>query len=95
MCNYERMHLLNPDDFVCVSRMNRASCKNFAGRPRDQIVAFISSVLYRFRHSHGLSPNDLLNWKQLRSAWYMGYMEMLTKFLRAPGKWIETTGTLG
>ena len=39
VCNYERLHLLNPDDFVCVMLDESSILKNFAGKARDQIVA--------------------------------------------------------
>ena len=73
MCNYERMHLLNPDDFVCVIADESSILKNFAGKTRDQIVAFIKRVPYRFLSTATPSPNDFIELgKQLRGAWVHG-----------------------
>ncbi|HET8688838.1 MAG TPA: DEAD/DEAH box helicase family protein, partial [Methanosarcina sp.] len=56
VCNYERLHLLNPDDFICVMLDESSILKNFAGKIRDQIVAFIKSVPYRFLSTATPSP---------------------------------------
>ena len=84
ICNYERLHLLNPDDFVCVMLDEASILKNFAGKIRDQIVAFIKRVQYRFLQTATPSPNDFIELGNSSEALgYMGYMDMLGKFFRS------------
>jgi Helicase conserved C-terminal domain len=84
VCNYERLHLLNPSDFVCVMLDESSILKNFAGKIRDQIVAFIKQVPYRFLSTATPSPNDFIELGNSSEALgYMGYMDMLTKFFKS------------
>lgn len=84
VCNYERLHLLNPDDFICVLLDESSILKNFAGKTRDQIVAFIKKVPYRFLSTATPSPNDFIELGNSSEALgYMGYMDMLTKFFKS------------
>lgn len=84
VCNYERLHLLDPDDFVCVMLDESSILKNFAGKTRDQIVAFIKRVPYRFLSTATPSPNDFIELGNSSEALgYMGYMDMLTKFFKS------------
>lgn len=84
VCNYERMHLLNPEDFECVMLDESSILKNFSGKTRDQIVAFIKRVQYRFLSTATPSPNDFIELGNSSEALgYMGYMDMLTKFFKS------------
>ena len=84
VCNYERLHLLNPDDFVCVMLDESSILKNFAEKIRDQIVAFIKRVPYRFLSTATPSPNDFIELGNSSEALgYMGYMDMLGKFFKS------------
>lgn len=84
VCNYERLHLLNPDDFVCVMLDESSILKNFAGKTRDQIVAFIKRVPYRFLSTATPSPNDFIELGNSSEALgYMGYMDMLSRFFKS------------
>lgn len=84
VCNYERLHLLNPDDFQCVMLDESSILKNFAGSTRDQIVSFIKRVPYRFLSTATPSPNDFIELGNSSEALgYMGYMDMLTKFFKS------------
>jgi hypothetical protein len=84
VCNYERLHLLNPDDFVGVVLDESSILKNFAGKIRDQVVAFIKKVPYRFLSTATPSPNDFIELGNSSEALgYMGYMDMLTKFFKS------------
>lgn len=84
VCNYERMHLLNPEDFVCVMLDESSILKNFNGKTRDQVVAFIKRVPYRFLSTATPSPNDFIELGNSSEALgYMGYMDMLSKFFRS------------
>lgn len=82
--NYERLHLLNAEDFACVMLDESSILKNFAGKTRDQIVAFIKKVPYRFLSTATPSPNDFIELGNSSEALgYMGYMDMLTKFFKS------------
>jgi hypothetical protein len=84
ICNYERLHLLNPGDFVCVMLDESSILKNFAGKIRDQVVAFIKQVPYRFLSTATPSPNDFIELGNSSEALgYMGYMDMLGKFFKS------------
>lgn len=84
VCNYERLHLLDPSDYVCVMLDESSILKNFAGKTRDQIVAFIKKVPYRFLSTATPSPNDFIELGNSSEALgYLGYMDMLTKFFRS------------
>ena len=84
VCNYERLHLLNPEDFQCVMLDESSILKNFAGKTRDQVVAFIKRVPYRFLSTATPSPNDFIELGNSSEALgYMGYMDMLTKFFKS------------
>ena len=84
VCNYERLHLLNPEDFRCVMLDESSILKNFNGKIRDQVVAFIKQVPYRFLSTATPSPNDFIELGNSAEALgYMGYMDMLSKFFRS------------
>jgi hypothetical protein len=84
VCNYERLHLLNPEDFQCVMLDESSILKNFAGKTRDQVVAFIKRVPYRFLSTATPSPNDFIELGNSSEALgYMGYMDMLGKFFKS------------
>lgn len=84
VCNYERLHLLDPDDFACVMLDESSILKNFDGKIRDQVVAFIKRVPYRFLSTATPSPNDFIELGNSSEALgYMGYMDMLTKFFKS------------
>jgi len=84
VCNYERLHLLDPGDFECVIADESSILKNFAGKTRDQIIAFIKKVKYRFLSTATPSPNDFIELGNSSEALgYMGYMDMLGKFFKS------------
>lgn len=83
VCNYERLHLLDPSDFECVILDESSILKNFQGKTRDQIVAFIRKVKYRFLATATPAPNDFIELGNSSEALgYMGYMDMLSKFFK-------------
>jgi len=75
---------LNPDDFECVMLDESSILKNFAGKTRDQVVAFIKRVPYRFLSTATPSPNDFIELGNSSEALgYMGYMDMLGRFFKS------------
>ena len=83
VCNYERLHYFDPNDFVCVMLDESSILKNFNGKNRDSIIAFIKRVKYRYLGTATPSPNDFIELGNSSEALgYMGYMDMLSKFFR-------------
>ena len=83
VCNYERLHHLNSDDFAGVLLDESSILKNFDGRIRDQVIAFIKRVPYRLLSTATPSPNDFIELGNSSEALgYMGYMDMLTRFFK-------------
>lgn len=84
VCNYERMHYLNPDDFCGVLLDESSILKNFNGKTRDDVIAFIKRVPYRLLSTATPSPNDFIELGNSSEALgYMGYMDMLAKFFKS------------
>lgn len=83
VCNYERLQYLYPDDFECVILDESSILKNFDGKIKAQITAFIKRVKYRFLSTATPSPNDFIELGTSSEALgYMGYMDMLGKFFK-------------
>lgn len=81
--NYERLHLLNPNDFDCVILDESSILKNFDGKIKHQITSFIKNVRYRFISTATPSPNDFIELGTSSEVLgYMGYMDMLSKFFK-------------
>jgi hypothetical protein len=84
VCNYERLHLLDPNDFVCVMLDESSILKNFAGKTRDQVVAFVKKIPFLFLSTATPSPNDFIELGNSSEALgYMGYMDMLGRFFKS------------
>lgn len=84
ICNYERLHHLNPEDFAAVLLDESSILKNFDGKIRDQVVSFIKRVQYRLLSTATPSPNDFIELGNSSEALgYMGYMDMLGRFFKS------------
>jgi len=83
ICNYERLHLFNPEDFEAVLLDESSILKNFQGKIKNQITSFVKKVKYRFLTTATPSPNDFIELGTSSEALgYMGYMDMLGKFFK-------------
>ena len=83
VCNYERLHLLDPNDFECVMLDESGILKNFNGATRASIISFVRKTKYRFLSTATPSPNDFIELGNSSEALgYMGYMDMLSKFFK-------------
>ena len=83
ICNYERLHYFNENDFVGVICDESSILKNFDGKIKNQITSFIKKIPYRFLSTATPSPNDFIELGTSSEALgYMGYMDMLTKFFK-------------
>jgi len=83
ICNYERLHYLNSNDFVGCILDESSILKNFDGKIKNQINSFIKKIQYRYLSTATPSPNDFIELGTSSEALgYMGYMDMLTKFFK-------------
>lgn len=83
ICNYERLHLFNPNDFVSVHLDESSILKNFDGKIKEQVTAFIKKIKYRQLFTATPSPNDFTELGTSSEVLgYMGYMDMLGKFFK-------------
>jgi len=83
VCNYERLHYLNSQDFVGVIMDESSILKNFDGKIKAQVTSFVKKIPYRYLSTATPSPNDFIELGTSSEVLgYMGYMDMLTKFFK-------------
>jgi superfamily II DNA or RNA helicase len=83
VCNYERLHYFNENDFVGVILDESSILKNFDGKIKNAITSFIKKIPYRFLSTATPSPNDFIELGTSSEALgYMGYMDMLGRFFK-------------
>lgn len=81
LCNYERLHYFDSNDFVCVICDESSILKNFDGKRKGQITSFVRKIPYRFLLTATPAPNDYIEFGTSSEALgYLPYMDMLTKF---------------
>jgi hypothetical protein len=81
LCNYERLHYLNPNDYEGVILDESSILKNFQGKIKTQITSFIKSIKYRFFSTATPAPNDYIEFGTTSEALgYLPYMDMLQMF---------------
>jgi len=92
ICNYERLHYFNPTDFVGVILDESSILKNFDGKIKSQVTAFVKKIPYRYLSTATPSPNDFIELGTSSEALgYMGYMDMLTKFFKNNQNSVDST----
>ena len=92
ICNYERLHYFNSDDFVGVICDESSILKNFDGKIKNQITSFIKKIPYRFLSTATPSPNDFIELGTSSEALgYMGYVDMLGKFFKQNNNAVDST----
>lgn len=90
ICNYERLHYFNSNDFDCVLLDESSILKNFDGAIKQQVTTFLKKVKYRFLSTATPSPNDFIELGTSSEALgYLGYTDMLTKFFKNNGNSID------
>jgi len=83
VCNYERLHHFNSVDFSGVILDESSILKNFDGKIKGQVTAFMKKIKYRFLSTATPSPNDFIELGTSSEVLgYMGYMDMLGKFFK-------------
>ena len=81
ICNYERLHYFDSNDFGCVILDESSILKNFDGKIKGAITAFVRKIPYRFLSTATPAPNDYIEFGTSSEALgYLPYMDMLTKF---------------
>ena len=83
VCNYERLHYFNENDFVGIILDESSILKNFDGKIKQEVTSFVKKIPYRFLSTATPSPNDFIELGTSSEALgYMGYMDMLGKFFK-------------
>jgi hypothetical protein len=81
ICNYERLHYFNQNDFIGVILDESSILKNFDGRTKWAVTDFMKKIPYRFLSTATPAPNDYIEFGTSSEALgYFPYMDMLTKF---------------
>jgi hypothetical protein len=81
ICNYERLHYFDQNDFVGVILDESSILKNFDGRTKWAVTDFMKKIPYRFLSTATPAPNDYIEFGTSSEALgYFPYMDMLTKF---------------
>ena len=81
ICNYERLHYFDSNDFIGVILDESSILKNFDGKIKGNITAFVKKIPYRFLSTATPAPNDYIEFGTSSEALgYFPYMDMLTKF---------------
>ena len=81
LCNYERLHYFDKNDFDCFICDESSILKNEEGATRNDVNAFMRKIKYRFLATATPSPNnyvELGNSSEVLGN--LGYVDMLTKF---------------
>lgn len=60
VCNYERLHYFNPEDFDGAVADESSAIKAFDGKRRKQVTRFFSKLPYRLLATATPSPNDYI-----------------------------------
>lgn len=83
LCNYERLHYFNSEDFDCVLLDESSILKNFKGQTKTVITSFLRKTPYRYLATATPSPNDFIELGTSSEALgYLGYMDMLSRFFK-------------
>ncbi len=83
ICNYERLHYFDSNDFVGAILDESSILKNFKGQLKTQITSFLKKIPFRYLTTATPSPNDFIELGTSSEALgYMGYMDMLSKFFK-------------
>ena len=83
LCNYERLHYMDSQDFICVICDESSILKNFNGKTKAKITEFVKKIKYRYLMSATPSPNDFIELGTSSEALgYLGFMDMLNFYFR-------------
>jgi len=92
ICNYERLHYFDSNDFIAVILDESSILKNFDGAIKNKVNTFVKKIQYRFLSTATPSPNDFIELGTSSEALgYMGYVDMLGKFFKQNNNAIDST----
>jgi superfamily II DNA or RNA helicase len=92
VCNYERLHYFNENDFEGVILDESSILKNFDGKIKQEVTSFVKKIPFRFLSTATPSPNDFIELGTSSEALgYMGYMDMLGKFFKQNNNAVDST----
>lgn len=92
ICNYERLHYFDSKDFEGVILDESSILKNFDGKIKEQVTAFVKKIPFRYLSTATPSPNDFIELGTSSEALgYMGYMDMLGKFFKNNQNSVDST----
>lgn len=81
ICNYERLHYFDSNDFIGVILDESSILKNFDGKTKWAVTSFMKKIPYRILSTATPAPNDYIEFGTSSEALgYFPYMDMLTKF---------------
>ena len=81
ICNYERLHYFDSKDFEGVILDESSILKNFDGKIKGHITAFVRKIPFRILSTATPAPNDYIEFGTSSEALgYLPYHDMLTKF---------------
>ncbi len=83
VANYERLHLISPDDYVGVVCDESSILKNFDGKTKDAVVEFMRKLPYRLLCTATAAPNDYTELGNSSEALgELGFQDMVSKFFK-------------
>ena len=86
------MHYFDSKDFEGVILDESSILKNFDGKIKGQVTAFVKKIPFRFLSTATPSPNDFIELGTSSEALgYMGYMDMLGKFFKNNQNSVDST----
>lgn len=81
LCNYERLHYLDCNDFDGLILDESSILKNFNGKIKAQITSFAKNIKYRILATATPAPNDYIEFGTSSEALgYLSYMDMLQRY---------------
>ena len=81
ICNYERLHYFDSNDFAGIILDESSILKNFNGKIKKKITIFIKKINYRFLSTATPAPNDYIEFGTSSEALsYLSYMDMLERY---------------
>jgi hypothetical protein len=81
ICNYERLHYFNSQDFEGVILDESSILKNFDGKIKWNVTDFVKKIPYRYLSTATPAPNDYIEFGTSSEALgYLPYMDMITRF---------------
>ena len=83
ICNYERLHYFDSNDFQGVILDESSILKNFDGKIKTAVTSFMRKIKYRYLSTATPAPNDYIEFGTSSEALgYLPYMDMLQRFFR-------------